>query len=79
MDLDGTLLKFNLKLREARERVEQIVGRYGLEPRQGEAIQEMIDRAKDVLSSEQWVRLRREVMETMMKYEREAAETRRAT
>jgi ATPase len=74
MDLDGTLLKLNLRLREALERVAQIVNRYGLEPRQGEAIQEMIDRAKDVLSSEEWVRLRRGVMETMMKYEREAAE-----
>ena len=74
MDLYGTLLKFNPKIREARERVAQIVSRYGLEPHQGEAIQEMIDRAKDVLNGEEWVSLRREVMETMMKYEHEAAE-----
>jgi len=73
-DLDGTLLKFNLKLSEARDKVAQIGKKYGLELRKGEAIQEMMDRAKEVLNPGQWVELRREIMETMMAYEDEAAE-----
>ncbi|MEM2095186.1 MAG: hypothetical protein QXR20_01050, partial [Candidatus Caldarchaeum sp.] len=52
-DLDGTLMEFKLDLATARRKIAETAKGYGLEMRERESIQELLEKASQTLSPEQ--------------------------
>lgn len=72
-DLDGTLMEFKLDLATARRKIAETAKGYGLEMRERESIQELIEKAGQTLSPEQLKTLKQQVMSVMAENEMKAA------
>ncbi|MEM1942555.1 MAG: HAD-IA family hydrolase [Candidatus Caldarchaeum sp.] len=72
-DLDGTLTEFKLELATARRKIAETAKGYGLEMRDRESIQELLEKASQTLSPEQLETLKQQVMSLMAESEMKAA------
>ncbi|MDW7978780.1 MAG: HAD-IA family hydrolase [Candidatus Caldarchaeum sp.] len=72
-DLDGTLTEFKLDLATARAKIAELAKSYGVEMRERESIQELLEKAEKTLTREELQALRQQAMEVMKASERKAA------